>query len=171
MYSRIRHHGDRQTTGDWQFEEVFRLGRTNFLKLPIAHALSVEGVTLAFSRGRKRVVYKTSGSRFDGYANSGRFGKLWQNRQTVPFETSGTQNVTRDHDSVPQGLEISSYGPFSSHLVRISSQIRPNPTHSTWGNLGMDFEEPGCGFLLFFQWRTLNFEGSKKAPETSFLDS
>ena len=27
MYSRIERHGDRQTTGDWQFEEKMRLGR------------------------------------------------------------------------------------------------------------------------------------------------
>ena len=27
VYSRIERHGDRQTTGDWQFEEIWRLGR------------------------------------------------------------------------------------------------------------------------------------------------
>ena len=27
LYSRIEHHGDRQTTGDWQFEVILRLGR------------------------------------------------------------------------------------------------------------------------------------------------
>ena len=27
MHSRIERHGDRQTTGDWQFEEIWRLGR------------------------------------------------------------------------------------------------------------------------------------------------
>ena len=53
------------------------------------------------------------------------------------------QNRTRDHVSVPKGPKISSFGPFSSHFVRIPSQIRPNPTHSTW-------EEHGYGFWLFF---------------------
>ena len=74
------------------------------------------------------------------------------------------QNQTRDHVSVPKGQKISSSGPFSSHFVRISSQIEPNPSQATW-------VEPGFGFWLFFQWTPLDFEGSKKAPETSFLDS
>ena len=76
VYSRIERHGDRQTTGDWQFEvivalgapqspqnanrprsvchprdstgdwqfeEKLRLGRNIFLKLSIAHVLSVTG--------------------------------------------------------------------------------------------------------------------------------
>ena len=45
MYSQIRQHGDRQTTGDWQFEDFCSLGVNIFLKLPIAHALSVTGDT------------------------------------------------------------------------------------------------------------------------------
>ena len=57
------------------------------------------------------------------------------------------QNRTRNHDSVPKGPNISSYGPFSSHLVRISSQIKLNPSRPTWGNLAMDF-------CFFFNWGT-----------------
>ena len=39
MCSQIERHGDRQTTGDWQFEESWRFG-LDFLELPIAHTLS-----------------------------------------------------------------------------------------------------------------------------------
>ena len=112
------------------------------------------------------------GSKSDGYANSWRF---WVILAKPPNEAildlRDPQHRTRDQDSVPKGPRISSYGPFSSHLVKISSQIKPNPAHSTWGNLGMDFGEPGHGFWLLHQWRTLDFQGSKKAPEMSFLDS
>ena len=75
---------------------------------------------------------------------TGRFWDFWENRQTKQFWASET---TREQDSVPKGPKICSYGPFLSHLVRISSQIKPNPTRPTWGNLAMDF-----GF--FFNWGT-----------------
>ena len=89
---------------------------------------------------------------------TGRFWEIWgEPPNEAILDLRDPQNRTRDHDSVPKGQKISSYCPFSSHLVRISCQIEPfgpNP------NLGMDF-------CFFFQLRTLDFEGSKKAPEMS----
>ena len=112
------------------------------------------------------------GSKSDGYANSWRFLVIWAKPPNEAIlDLRDPQNRTRDHDSVPKGQQIISYGPFPSHLVRISSQTKPNPTPTTWGNLGMDFREPGHGICFFFQLGTLDFEGSKKALETSFLDS
>lgn len=45
---------------------------------------------------------------------------------------SDPQNRTQDYTIKPQRAKLSSYGPFSGHLVRISVQIEPTPTHSTW---------------------------------------
>ena len=65
-------------------------------------------------------------------------GRFWEILGEPPNEAilslRDPQNRTRDHDSVPKGPKISSYGPFSSHLVRISSQIEPfgpNPNQAT----------------------------------------
>ena len=58
-----------------------------------------------------------------------------------------------------------------SILERFRVDFLPNQAKSEPSNLGDPGGEPGFGFLLFFQWRTLDFQGSKKAPETSFLDS
>ena len=99
---------------------------------------------------------KTLGLENDGYTNSGRFlDFLVKLRNEAILGLRDPQNRTRDHVSIPKGLNISSYGPFSSHLVRISSQIEPNLIRPTW-------EEPGYGFWLFFPWGNLDFEGSKK---------
>ena len=72
----------------------------------------------------------TPGSKFDGYANSWRFlDFLAKPPNEAILDLRDPQNRTRDHDTFPKGPEISSYGPFSSHLVKISpksSQIRPN---------------------------------------------
>ena len=115
--------------------------------------------------GENGVVEKTRRSGFDGYANSGRFwGILAKPPNEAILDLRDPQNRTRDHDSIPKGQKISSYGPFSSHFMKISSQIQPNPSQATW-------VEPGFGVGFFFQWTTLDFEGSKKASETSFLDS
>ena len=108
------------------------------------------------------------GSEFDGYAKFGRFFEILAKQPNEAIlDPQDPQNRTRDHNSIPKGPKISSYGTFSSHFVRISSQIQPNPIRPTW-------EEPGHGFwhiLAFFQLGTLDFEGSKKAVELLFLDS
>ena len=104
------------------------------------------------------------GSEFDGVSNRAIWGFLGEPPNEAILGLRDPQNRARDQDSIPKGPKISSYGPFLSHLVRISSQIEPSPTQATW-------EKPGYGFWLFFQLGTLDFEGSKKAPETSFLDS
>ena len=87
-------------------------------------------------------------------------GRFWRFLGEPPNEAilglRDPQNRTRDQDSVPKGPKISSYGPFLSHLVRISSQIKPNPTRPTWGNLAMDF----CFF--FFNWGPLIFKVPKR---------
>ena len=47
VYSQIEHRGDRQTSGDLQFQVHLCLGRkitSNILKLRIAHALSLTGI-------------------------------------------------------------------------------------------------------------------------------
>ena len=78
-------------------------------------------------------------------------GRFWEILGEPPNEAilglRDPQNRTRDQDSVPKGPKISSYGPFLSHLVRISSQIKLNPSRPTWGNLAMDF-------CFFFNWGT-----------------
>ena len=75
----------------------------------------------------------TPGSTFDGYANSGRFlDFLGKPPNEAILGLRDPQNRTREYDSVPKGPKISSYGPFSSYFVRISSQIEPNPTRPTW---------------------------------------
>ena len=92
--------------------------------------------------------------------NSGRFLEiLAKPPNEAILDLRDPQNQTRDHISVPKGPKISSYGPFSSHFVRISSD--PSNLGGTWLWI----------LAFFFQWRTLDFEGSKKALETSFLDS
>ena len=74
-------------------------------------------------------------------------GRFWDILGKQPndaiLDLRDPQNRTCDHISIPKGPKISSYDPFSSHFVRISSQIEPNPSQATW--------EPGFGFLLFFQ--------------------
>ena len=109
------------------------------------------------------------GSKFDGYAKfQAKLEILEEPPNEAILDLRDPQNRTRDHDSVPKGPKISSYGPFSSHLVRISSQIEPNPSQATWGILGGN---RAMDFCFFFQWRTLELQGSKNGPETSFLDS
>ena len=84
------------------------------------------------------------GSKSDGYANSWRFLEILAkppNRGIL--DLPDPENRTRDHISIPKGPKISSYGPFSSHFVRISSQIEPNPSQATWGILG------GTGLWIF----------------------
>ena len=59
------------------------------------------------------------------------------------------QNRTRDHVSIPKGPNISSYGPFLSHLEQISSQIKPNPTRPTWEEPGRNMRNLVMDFVFF----------------------
>ena len=95
----------------------------------------------------------TPGSRLDGYAKIpvifGFFGKTWSILE--PFREDFLPNRAQsDPTNLGSGPRQMESGP---------RQMEPGR------NLGMDF-----GFF-FLQLRTLDFEGSKKAPETSFLDS
>ena len=126
--------------------------------------LSPAGVGGSHTHSRTRAnggVISTLGPEFDDYArNRAILGFLGEPPNEAILDLRDPQNRTRDQDSVPKGPKISSYGPFLSHLVRISSKIKLNPSRPTWGNLAMYF-------CFFFQLGNLDFEGSKKAPETS----
>ena len=123
----------------------------------------------------------TQGSEFDGYADSCRIlDFLAKPPNQAILDLQDPQNRTRDHDSIPQGPKISSWfilEPFGEDFL--PNRAKSNPTNLGSGprqmesgprqmepgrNLGMDF-----GF--FCQVMTLDFEGSKKAPETSKSDS
>ena len=109
------------------------------------------------------------------------FWKFWQNRQTKPFWTS----ETLESDSRPGFCtERTENQLIRSILEPFGEDFVPNQTKSDPFNLGTGPRqmesgprqmEPGrnlgMDFGFFFNWGNLDFEGSKKAPETSFLDS
>ena len=117
----------------------------------------------------------TPGSRFDGCAKSWRFLEfLAKPPNEAILDLGDPQNRTGDHDSVPKGLINqliwSILEPFGQDFL--PNRAKSDPTNLGSGprqmepgrNLGMDFG-------TFCQLRTLDFEGSKKCLETSFLDS
>ena len=127
--------------------------------------LSPAGVGGSHTHSRTRAnggVISTPGSEFDGYArNRAILGFLGEPPNEAILGLRDPQNRTRDQDSVPKGPKISSYGPFLSHLVRISSQIKLNPSRPTWGNLAMDF-------CFFFNWGTWILKVPKRPRKRHF---
>ena len=81
-------------------------------------------------------VISTPGSEFDGYATNWAILEiLAKPPNEAILDLRDPQNRTRDHDSIPKGPKISSYGPFSSHFVRILDFL-PNRAKSEPSNLG-----------------------------------
>ena len=105
------------------------------------------------------------GSRFDGYATNwaifGNFGKTAKRSHFGPprppesdsqpcFYTERTKNQ----------LIWSILEPFREDFLPNRAKSEPSNLGGTW-----------LWIFAFFQWTTLDFQGSKKCLETSFLDS
>ena len=107
----------------------------------------------------------TPGSRFDGYARNcaiwGNFGKTAKpSHFELPRPSESDSRPRFCTERTKNQLKRSILEPFPEDFL-------PNRAKSEPSTLGDPGGEPGYGFLFFFQWRTLDFEGSKKAPETS----